>query len=260
MEQLTLSVDDPEVCKEVKSHTTNIKSRERTTLHEGVFKRFSSRSSLRRAITALIVKVRLFKWRNIADKAPQQETKQHLTPVLTQATKVIVKAVQHEGFKEELSAITCMTPQSSGGRSGIKERKRNLKKSHLYQLDRYIDDAGIVRVGGRLHQSNLSSKEKHPVILPKNHHVSKLLLRFYHEEVHHQGHQIIHGALQNASYWLISGHAAVAKLIGSCVTCKQLCGAMLEQQMADLPPDRIEAAPFTNVGFDVFGQWAVQTS
>jgi len=35
---------------------------------------------------------------------------------------------------------------------------------------------------------------------------------------------------------------------------------MLEQQMADLPPDRIEAAPlFTNVGFDVLVPWAVQT-
>ena len=260
-EQLTPSVDDPEVRKEVKPRATNIKPNERNMLHEGVFKKFSTWSSLRRAIAALIVKVRLFKRRNAADKVLQQETEQHLTPVvLTQATEVIVKAVQHEGFKEELSTIVSATPQSAGSRSGIKERKRNLKKSHLYRLDPYINDAGILRVCGRLRRSNLSSKEKHPVILPKNHHVSKLLLRHYHEEVHHQGRQITHGALRNAGYWLVSGHAAVAKLIGSCVTCKRLRGAMLDQQMADLPPDRMEAAPpFTNVGFDVFGPWAVQT-
>ena len=35
---------------------------------------------------------------------------------------------------------------------------------------------------------------------------------------------------------------------------------MLEQQMADLPSDRAEVGPpFTNVGFDVFGPWTVQT-
>ena len=125
----------------------------------------------------------------------------------------------------------------------LRKERGTLKKSHLYRLDPYIDDAAIPRVGGRLCRSNLSSKEKHPVILPKNHHVSKLLLRYYHEEVHHQGRQIAHGALRNAGYWLESGDAAVAKLIGSCVTCKRLRGAMLEQQMADLPQDRIKTAP-----------------
>ena len=34
----------------------------------------------------------------------------------------------------------------------------------------------------------------------------------------------------------------------------------MDQQMADLPPDRSEVGlPFTNVGIDVFGPWAVQT-
>ena len=93
-EQLTPSIDDPEIRKEVKCRATNIKTNERTILHKGLFKKFSSWSSLRRAIAALIVKVRLFKRRNTADKALQQETEQHLSPViLTQATEVIVKAV-----------------------------------------------------------------------------------------------------------------------------------------------------------------------
>lgn len=34
----------------------------------------------------------------------------------------------------------------------------------------------------------------------------------------------------------------------------------MQQRMADLPPDRMETAPpFTNVGFDVFGPWKIQT-
>ena len=52
----------------------------------------------------------------------------------------------------------------------------------------------------------------------------------------------------------------MASLIDSCVTFKKLRGFMLDQQMADLRPERSEVGlPFTNVGIDVFGPWAVQT-
>ncbi|XP_078364035.1 uncharacterized protein LOC144648306 [Oculina patagonica] len=247
-DHVTISADDPEVRKEVKSCVTNTKQQEFGTLHKGVFEKFSSWQSLRRAIAVLIAKVRRFKRRNKADIASQREPDQRLSPeVVTQATNTIIKAVQHEAFKDDLCTLTETAAQSGDDRNGVKERKKSLKKSHLYRLDPYVDDAGVLRVGGRLRQTNLSSKEKHPVILPKGHHVSKLLLRHYHEEVHHQGRQITHGALRNAGYWLVGGHGAVASLIGSCVTCRKLRGSMLEQRMADLPPDRAEPGPpFTN--------------
>ena len=55
--------------------------------------------------------------------------------------------------------------------------------------------------------------------------------------------------------WLVG-----PKVIRTCVLCKKLRGPHLEQRMADLPLDRTEVCPpFTNVGFDVFGPWAVQT-
>ena len=230
--QATISPDDPEVRKEVKSHATSVKPQESRTLREDVFKRFSSWQSLRRAIAVLITKARLYKQRNTVDKAPQHP-EQRLDPgVLSQASEVIIKAAQREAFKEEFDAIASVTTPNSDDRNGVKARKRTLKKSHLYRLDPYVDDAGILRVGGRLRQSNLSSKGKHPVLLPKGHHVSKLILNHYHQEVHHQGRQITH-----------DGHGTVASLIGSCVTCKKLRGPMLEQQMADLPPDRTEVGP-----------------
>lgn len=102
--------------------------------------------------------------------------------------------------------------------------------------------------------------EKHPIVLPKNHHVSQLVAKHHHLQVHHQGRQITGGAIRQAGFWLIGGHDTVTKVIGACVPCKKLRGPPLEQRMADLPPDRTEVCPpFTNVGFDVFGPWAVQT-
>ena len=37
-----------------------------------------------------------------------------------------------------------------------------------------------IRLGGRLRHSNLSESEKHPFILPKNSHFSKLVIDAYH--------------------------------------------------------------------------------
>ena len=154
--------------KGVKSRATNVKPQESCTQGEDVFKRFSSWQSLRRAIAVLITKARLFKQRNAVGKAPQHEPHQRLTPrVLRQASEIIIKAAQHKAFKEEFDVIAIITTPNSDGRNGVKARKRTLKKSHLYGLDPYVDDAGILRVGGRLRLSNLSPKEKHPVLLPK---------------------------------------------------------------------------------------------
>ena len=142
----------------------------------------------------------------------------------------------------------------------IQGRKRALKSSTLCRLDPFIDSNGILRVGGRLRHATLEYGEKHPVLLPKKHHIADLVTRHYHRRVHHQGRQITHGAIRQAGYWLIGGHRTVAKELSRCVTCKKLRGPVLEQRMADLPADRTEVAPpFTNVGFDVFGPWMVHT-
>ena len=260
-EQAVLSADDPAVRKELKSLVTCAASSESPNIGTERFKRYSTWSSLRRAIAILIAKVRSLKERSTNESPSQYVRCDHLSPeVIAQATEIIVKSVQREAFKEEFDVIAKSSSKNDGSRDGAKARKKFLKESSVYQLDPYVDDAGILRVGGRLHQTNLSFNEKHPVLLPKGHHVSMLLLRYYHEQVHHQGRQITHGALRNAGYWLVGGHGAVASVIGSCVTCRRLRGSTLEQKMADLPPDRAEIGPpFTNVGFDVFGPWTVKT-
>ena len=135
-----------------------------------------------------------------------------------------------------------------------------MKNSALYRLDPFIDDDGLLRVGGRLRRSHLGYGEKHPVLIPKGHHVAKLIVRHYHNQVHHQGRQITHGTIRQAGYWLVNGSHTVSRELSSCVVCKKLRGPPLEQHMADLPVDRTEATPpFTHVGFDVFGPWLIHT-
>ena len=118
----------------------------------------------------------------------------------------------------------------------------------------------FLRIGGRLRRAEVEYEEKHPIVLQRNHHVSWLVVKYYHLQAHHQGRQIMGGAIRQAGFWLIGGHNTVTKVIDTCVPCKKLRGPPLKQRMADLPPDRTEVCPpFTNVGFDVFGPWTVQT-
>ena len=60
-------------------------------------------------------------------------------------------------------------------------RKQALKTSAIYRLDPFTDQDGILCVGGRLRHVDLEYGEKHPVLLPKNHHIADLVVRHYHK-------------------------------------------------------------------------------
>ena len=134
-----------------------------------------------------------------------------------------------------------------------------MKSSSLYNLDPFIDNDGVLRVGGRLRQAKQLFEEKHPAILPRNSHLANLAIDHYHEAVHHQGRQISHGKIRQEGIWIIGANRMISKRIKQCVTCQRLRGKLLTQHMANLPCERSETPPpFTNVGFDVFGPWTIQ--
>lgn len=82
---------------------------------------------------------------------------------LIQAKNTIIRCVQHETFKEEFECL----------KNGVVLAKRSLLK----KLNPIIDEDGLLRVGGRVSSSDLSQREKHPLIIPHKHHVAILLVR-----------------------------------------------------------------------------------
>ena len=262
-EEILLDAHDPEVRKEISTPATLTK--ECQSLGTDRFTRFSSLASLQRAIANLIVVAREVRRRKeqgeLQSPATERRLRNPTVKELEQATLVILRAVQEEAFGEMFkSEHHVRTSEEESPRNCVSERKRLMKKSALFRLDPFVSDDGLLRIGGHLRRASLEYGEKHPVLLPKGHHVSKLIVRHYHNQVHHQGRQITHGAIRQAGYWLINGNHTVSRELSLCVVCKKLRGPPLEQRMADLPPDRMEAAPpFTNVGFDVFGPWSIQT-
>ncbi|KAK0152982.1 hypothetical protein N1851_005349 [Merluccius polli] len=158
---------------------------------------------------------------------------------LMQAETEIIKFSQNQRFKEEISMLA---------------KGNNVKKtSHLRKLDPVLSD-GVLRVGGRLSAAAMPELMKHPVIIPKDLHVTTLILRDIHEKIGHCVRLYMLSQLRQ-KYWIPSANSIVRKFLSRCVICRKVKGKAMEQKMADLPKDRLtpDNPPFTNVGVDYFG-------
>ena len=121
-------------------------------------------------------------------------------------------------------------------------------QGRLCRLDPFVDDEGLLRVGGRLKHSTLDSNVKHPVIVPKKSHITDLLVRYHHERIAHQGRGITSNAIRAEGYWIIGMSSVVSSCIHKCVICRKLRGKVQYQKMGDLPKSRLEeTAPLTTV-------------
>ncbi|KAK7093723.1 uncharacterized protein [Littorina saxatilis] len=87
----------------------------------------------------------------------------------------------------------------------------------------YLDEEGLLRVGGRLcnAKETMGLASVHPVILPKNHHVSTLLVRHYHKKVKHKGRHFTEGALRSNGFWIIGAKRLVQSIIQQCFLFKR---------------------------------------
>ena len=94
------------------------------------------------------------------------------------AEKVILQGVQYEAFSKELEVLQNISKSGEElSRSKAKKMKDKIKRtSSLYRLDPFLDEKGIVRVGGTVKRANVSIELKNPVILPRKGHVTDIIL------------------------------------------------------------------------------------
>ena len=133
------------------------------------------------------------------------------------------------------------------------------RSSPLCKLDPVIYD-GLIRVGGRL--SNAPDGyyiDKHPPILPKQHHVSDLIIRYCHEVSGHSGQEYFLSMIRY-QFWIIQARVPVRTIVRSSFDCKHRCQVPYEQKMADLLADRVTSdnPSFNRVGIDCFGPFIVK--
>lgn len=125
-----------------------------------------------------------------------------------------------------------------------------LKSSSLLALNPYLDDDGVMRVGGRL---ALTSTESQRQVLLPNSSFSTLLLEDIHRKNLHAGPQALL-AFCRQTYWVIGGLSVCRNIVHKCMICFKQKPRLLGQIMADIHPDRSRPeSSFEVVGVDYAG-------
>ncbi|XP_037029336.1 uncharacterized protein LOC119069388 [Bradysia coprophila] len=137
----------------------------------------------------------------------------------------------------------------------LKEQKDFEKSSILRTYSPYIDEDGVIRMRGRSDAATvLSHDTKRPIILPRRHRITRLIVDYYHRRYKHINHSTVLNQIQQK--FIIPALRVVLKSIRtSCQKCKNLSAEPKIPEMAELPPGRLAAytLPFTFVGIDFFG-------
>lgn len=176
---------------------------------------------------------------NMRQKTNRKSTTYLLVTELNQATQFLIHLYQLQSFSDEIKQLSTHKPIST--------------KSRLLSLCPILDKDNILRVRGRLENSNLPYDVKHPIILPECH-LSVILVDAFHTLYLHAGPTLLSNILRQR-FWIIGGRQLIRARFHKCIICfRQRCKPQ-HQRMGDLPAVRIQKVqrPFVNVGVDFAG-------
>ena len=209
-----------------------------------MFQRYSSWNRLRRIVAWLIRVIRKPKDPKLKLDISFKSAPRTLSVLeLDVSEKMIVKFVQKQSFASETEEL--------------------VMKSRLARLRPFMDQ-DIIRVGGRLKHSDLQYDAKHPMILPRKHPVSELIVRHYHQSNGHiRTYQVLAEIRQR--FWIVNAVSTIKRVLSKCQVCKRQNAKVGEQVTAPLPIVRVSSDskrliyPFAAVGLDYFGPLYVKT-
>ncbi|KAH8418893.1 hypothetical protein KR009_004600, partial [Drosophila setifemur] len=125
--------------------------------------------------------------------------------------------------------------------------------SAISSLDPFLDEFALMRVGGRLGNSALDFEAQHPIILPRQHPVTRGIIMHIHRKNLHAGPRALLANIR-LQYWPIGGRKTVASAVSKCIVCFKAKPRLAEHMMADLPKDRVTAtSTFMVTGLDFCG-------
>ena len=140
----------------------------------------------------------------------------------------------------------------------LKNRNPLESRSKLLNLNPFLDERGIIRVGGRLKNASIDYSQKHPMLLPRSHHVTELIIRHEHVKNYHSGIQATLSFLRQ-KFWVIDGRNAVRQILHKCIRCRKVNPMPLNYLMGNLPTNRVKKSrPFENSGIDYCGPFLIK--
>lgn len=160
------------------------------------------------------------------------------------ARKIVVRQIQHMTFSDEIE--------------NIKLGKELPRDSKILSLNPFIDEDGLLRVGGRISRANIPFQQKHPIILPPSGPCIMALVRDAHIQTLHGGKQLTLNLIRQ-QFWIINGARAVKSVIYQCMRCHRNSSKLQQQLMGQLPEPRINfTKAFLHTGVDFAGPISIK--
>ncbi|XP_033222850.1 uncharacterized protein LOC117176703 [Belonocnema kinseyi] len=197
----------------------------------------------RRGTFLKLIRVIAYRQRFIDIKVHKLEMKGILsTSELKKPTICAVRLVQRETFSDEIAIL----------------KSKGIIQGKLTPLKPILDSEGVLRVGGQLELSELIYIQKHPILLPKYHHLTNLIVRDQHLQLLHAGTQATLNIIRD-NYWIVDGRNVARNIIRKCVTCFRAKQQFPTYIMGDLPKDRtVFERPFKHAGIDFCGPFFIK--
>ena len=131
-------------------------------------------------------------------------------------------------------------------------------KSKLTSLAPFLCQDGLLRVGGRLSQANLSQSQTHPVILYHQSTIVKQLFNYNHVVLGHYGPTLLLSSVGSRLH-VVGARQLARAVCRSCTTCWRTSAKTEHQMMGQLPSQRVVPHfPFQVTGVDYAGPLTIK--
>ncbi|GFV84845.1 integrase catalytic domain-containing protein [Trichonephila clavipes] len=163
---------------------------------------------------------------------------------VNEAELCLIKNLQASTFQEEIEFLA--------------KSSCNSKKGKLFSLNPFLDGNQILRVGGRLQNSDLTYSQKHPAIRPADHLLTKLIMINIHNRNFHLGPQALRYCTRQR-FWPLRGRSIARKIVHECVVCFKKKPIVVNQLMGSLPRERVNPSfPVLHTGIDYYGPFFIR--
>ncbi|XP_068210507.1 uncharacterized protein [Palaemon carinicauda] len=110
----------------------------------------------------------------------------------------------------------------------------------IKKLDPKLDEKGILRIGGRLHELHLPYEQRHPVLLVRNSSLAEAFTQMIHRCTGHQGYRVAIALAFKRGVYIIGGARLFKDIAFKGCFCRTRRRLLLGQQMGELPSFRGE--------------------
>ncbi|XP_062710719.1 uncharacterized protein LOC115269391 [Aedes albopictus] len=198
-----------------------------------------------------ILRTTAFVFRYISNS--RRMTKQRTGGPLTQqelarAENFLYRLAQSDEYAEEMAILF-------NNRLCETDKQSIPKSSSIAFFCPFLDESDVLRVRGRTGACPMIDYDAvNPIILPRTHHVTHLILLQYHRKYHHQNHNTVLNEIRQR-YRIPRLKSTYNTIRKQCQECMNDRAMPQPPAMSDLPAARLAAfsRPFTHMGVDYFG-------